>query len=158
MRHPESVIKAAILHPEALVREFAVRYFAEGMSSDETVIESVIEAVERYGREAGDGRFFRNAAGLTLTAESIEWMLKVLNTEGSLPEEHASSLAHVLTTADPTNFALRKDELLSAKHFPEDSKNDFARHLAMVGWDVDMCWKELRRWAGSSPPDANLED
>ena len=51
MRLPESKIKEAILHPDADIRERAVRYFDDSFSRDVSVMPLVIEAVERYGRE-----------------------------------------------------------------------------------------------------------
>ena len=52
MRTPESKIKEAILHPEEEIRLHAVCYFSEARCEDESIMPFVIQAVEKYGREA----------------------------------------------------------------------------------------------------------
>jgi len=50
MRCPEHQLKNAILHPEAEVRETAVRYWNDAPTDDTSIMPKVIEAVEQYGR------------------------------------------------------------------------------------------------------------
>jgi hypothetical protein len=158
MRYPESVIKAAILHPDENVRSFAVRYFVNGFSSDETIFATVIEAIERYGRDEVNAPILSAAAKLPLTSEAVDWISNELHSEHANQEYYLDVLMDVLRAADPVRLVARKEAFLSAQQLPDAFKSRFERRLAMVGWDAGTCWKELRRWAADTPEDAYLED
>ena len=49
MRLPEAKIKEALVHPEKLVRQEALLYFADCHSRDAEVMPLAIQAVETYG-------------------------------------------------------------------------------------------------------------
>jgi hypothetical protein len=50
MRLPEAKIKEAIVHPEKLVRQEALLYFADCYSRDAEVMPLAIKAIETCGR------------------------------------------------------------------------------------------------------------
>ena len=50
MRLPEAKIMEAILHPEKMVRQEALRYFTGCYSRDAEVMPLAIKAIETYGR------------------------------------------------------------------------------------------------------------
>jgi hypothetical protein len=51
MRLPEAKIKEAILHPEKIVRNKALTYFADSYSQDPEIMPLAIKAMEVFGRE-----------------------------------------------------------------------------------------------------------
>jgi hypothetical protein len=50
MRLPEAKIKEALVHPDKLVRQEALLYFADCYSRDAEVMPLAIQAIETYGR------------------------------------------------------------------------------------------------------------
>ena len=68
MRLAEAKIKEAIVHPEKLVRQEALLYFADCYSRDAGVMPLAIRAIETYGRsqELWAGASGRLLAGRTL--------------------------------------------------------------------------------------------
>jgi hypothetical protein len=50
MRLPEAKIKEALAHPDKLVRQEALLYFADCHSRDAEVMPLAIQAIETYGR------------------------------------------------------------------------------------------------------------
>src|SRR4051794_35923027 len=50
MRLPEAKIKEALLHPDKLVRQEALHYFADCCSRDAEVMALAINTIETYGR------------------------------------------------------------------------------------------------------------
>jgi len=89
MRLPESKIKEAILHPDADIREWAVRYFAQSFSRDTSLVPLVIQAVERYGRE-GAYHLVGASTDLAHTDETISWVVEELNREDADRYEYGS--------------------------------------------------------------------
>lgn len=147
MRYPETEIKAAILHPEYAVREYAVRYFADGSSADDSIMPLVIQAVEQFGRNGEGASIIGGAAGLHQTEETISWVLKELNAEGPLHENYQLCLGRVLLEADPILLAPRRSEVLAARHLLSDYQKPLSDRIDMLAWDAETCWAKLDSWA-----------
>ena len=80
MRLPEAKIKEALVHPERLVRQEALRYFAGCHSRDAEVMPLAIQAVETHGRSNA----FLHAhvlASLAQTEATVEWAIRELHRE-----------------------------------------------------------------------------
>jgi hypothetical protein len=129
MRLSEEKIKQAILHPEAGIRERAVRYFARSHSEDQSIMPLVIKAVETYGKQDAYNLIGLSTA-LTQTAGTISWIVDELNGEESgSDEDYAFNLTRVLCDADPRPRAasplyLRNRVSWSRQTGPLQGKND----------------------------------
>ena len=115
MRLPEAKIKQAILHSELPVRTLALDYFSRSISDDSTVMPFVVEAVEKFGREAsihlvGEGE------NLPQTASTIQWCLEELRRDFDEQDEYLDdyrfALSKVLASADPSLTLNKESEIL----------------------------------------------
>ena len=102
MRHPETKIKEAILHPDIEIRDRATMYFAKAFSSDVTIMPLVINAVETYGRQNDAYRLIGLSRDLGQTEDTVAWVIDELNDEScNKHENYAYNLSMVLVKADP---------------------------------------------------------
>src|SRR5689334_15311793 len=117
MRLSTDQIKAGILHPDREVREMALGHFRKSLSSDPTVMPTLIQAVERYGWEEVCFPFY-GAQALAQTAETAQWLLDRLSTpapeEAELPLWNCwmRFLSRQLTAA-PLELLAEKEPLLT---------------------------------------------
>ena len=74
---PAEDLKKAILHQDAEIRKIASDYFKESVSSDESVMLLIIQAVENYGRENSLGLVCHSYT-LAQTPGTLEWILHEL--------------------------------------------------------------------------------
>ena len=145
MRLPEAKIKEAILHPEKLVRQEALRYFSNCYSRDVEVMPMAIKAIEKYGRSNA----FLHVHILTQLAQTgatVEWAVRELQRDEDNADDHDSffpALSRILCNADPQLIAPRADEILQAPGFLKELNRDFRERLRLAAWDADQCWTEL---------------
>jgi hypothetical protein len=78
MRLPEAKIKEALVHPEKLVRQEALLYFADCYSRDAEVMPLAIQAIETYGR-SNAFLHLHVVAQLAQTEATVEWAIKELH-------------------------------------------------------------------------------
>ena len=143
MRLPESKIKEAILHPEANIRERAVRYFNESFSRDASLMPLVIEAVERYGRE-GAYSLIGSSTNLPQTEETLSWIIDELKDERSDSyENYRYNLWRVLHQTDPVLLAPRKTELLEIFPAGQSFHEILEKRIEFLSWDEATCWQKL---------------
>ncbi len=143
MRLPEDKIKEAILHPNADIRERAVRYFADAYSDDTTIAPLVIQAVERYGREVAYP-LVGSSTDLAHTEETISWVVDELNREdANTYENYTYNLMRVLRHADPRLLVHRDSQIIEAQHFDASLRDTFLERLELLSWDEAACWREL---------------
>ena len=147
MRLPEAKIKEAIVHPEKLVRQEALLYFADCYSRDAEVMPQAIQAIETYGRRDAF-LYFHVLAHLAQTEATVEWTIKELHPEEDKAEDQDSyfpTLSRLLCSADPQLLAPRADEILQAPGFFKELLPGFRESLQLASWNADQCWKELER-------------
>ena len=143
MRLSESKIKEAILHPDAEIRERAIRYFDRSFSHDTSVVSLVIQAVERYGRE-GAYNLIGGCTDLAHTDETISWVIEELNRDDADQyENYAFNLTRVLCDADPALLVHRDSQIIEARHFLASYRDTFLERLELLSWDEAACWREL---------------
>jgi len=74
MRLPEAKIREALAHPDKLVRQEALLYFADCHSRDAEVMPLAIKAIETYGR-SGAFLHVHVLAQLAQTEATVEWAI-----------------------------------------------------------------------------------
>jgi hypothetical protein len=147
MRLPEAKIKEALAHPDKLVRQEALLYFADCHSRDAEVMPLAIKAVETYGR----GHAFLHlhmVAQLAQTEATVEWAIKELHREDDKANDLDSyfpALSRLLCSADPQLLLPRADQILQAPGFFKGLAPEFRERLQLATWGADRCWKELER-------------
>jgi hypothetical protein len=147
MRLPEAKIKEAILHPEKLVRQEALLYFADCYSRDAEVMPLAIKAIETYGRSHAF-LHVHLLAHLAQTEATVEWAIRELHREEDKAEDDDSyfpALSRLLCSADPQLVAPRADHILQAPGFFKELAPEFRERLQLASWDADQCWQELER-------------
>ncbi len=147
MRIPEAKIKEAILHPEKLVRQEALLYFADCYSKDAEVMPLAIKAIEEYGR---NNAFLHVhiLAQLAQAEATVEWAVRELHREEDKAHDHDSyfpALSRLLCNADPQLVVSRADEILQVPGFFKGLIRDFQDRLQLASWNGDQCWTELER-------------
>ena len=145
MRLPEAKIREALVHPDKLVRQEALRYFAGCHSRDAEVMPLAIQAVETYGRS---NAFLRVhvLAQLAQTEATVEWAVRELHREEDKANDLDSyfpALSRLLCSADPQLLAPRADQILQAPGFFKELAPEFRERLQMATWGADQCWKVL---------------
>ena len=147
MRLPEAKIKEAIVHTEMLVRQEALRYFADCHSRDAEVMPLAIQAIETYGR-SNAFLHLHVVAQLAQTEATVEWAVRELNREEDKANDLDSyfpALSRLLSNADPQLLAPRAEQILQAPGFFKELAPEFRERLQLATWDADQCWKELER-------------
>lgn len=123
MRLLESKIKASILHPEEEVRLVALRYFADSLTDDESVMPLVIQAVETYGVDSAF-RILRDAEQLPQSDASINWLIAQMHRDLDLAsidnDNYRFAVALTLCDCDPVLIAHRESEIRTAPLFPRE--------------------------------------
>jgi hypothetical protein len=147
MRLPESKIKEAIVHPEKLVRQEALLYFADCYSRDAEVMPLAIQAIETYGR-SNAFLYVHLLAQLTQTEATVEWAIRELHREEDKASDHDSffpNLSRLLCNANPQLVTSRASEILQAPGFFKSLRREFQERLQLASWDADKCWQELEK-------------
>jgi hypothetical protein len=147
MRLPEAKIKEALAHPDKLVRQEALLYFADCHSRDAAVMPLAIQAVETYGRSQAF-LHLHMVAQLAQTEATVEWAIKELHREVDKAHDLDSyfpALSRLLCSADPQLLLPRADEVLQAPGFFKELAPEFRERLQLATWGADQCWNELER-------------
>jgi hypothetical protein len=147
VRIPEVKIKEAILHPERLVRQEALLYFADCFSRDVEVMPLAIKAIEKYGR-SDFFPYVHVLAQLAQTESTVEWAIKELHREEDKADDDDRffpALSRLLCNAAPQLIAPRADEILQSPGFFKQVIRDFRERQRLAAWDADQCWTELER-------------
>ena len=147
MRLPEAKIKEALAHPDKLVRQEALLYFADCYSRDAEVMPLAIQAIQAYGRSQAF-LHVHMVAQLAQTEATVEWAIKELHREVDKANDLDSffpALSRLLCSADPQLIAPRADQILQAPGFIKELAPELREHLQLASWDADQCWKELER-------------
>ncbi|HEY7309932.1 MAG TPA: SEC-C metal-binding domain-containing protein [Gemmataceae bacterium] len=147
MRLPEAKIREAVVHPEKVVRQEALRYFADCYSRDAEVMPLAIKAIEMYGRSQAF-LHVHMIAHLAQTEATVEWVIRELHREEDKAEDHDSyfsSLSRLLCSADPQLLQPRADAILQAPGFFKELVAEFRERLQLANWDSGQCWEELER-------------
>lgn len=147
MRLPETKIKEALLHPDKLVRQEALLYFADCYSRDAEVMPLAIQTSETYGRSHAF-LHVHMLADLEQTEATVEWAIKELHREEDKAEDHDSyfpALSRLLCSVDPQLLVPRADHILQAPGFVKELVPEFRERLQLATWDAEQCWKELER-------------
>src|SRR6266542_2310432 len=116
MRLPEEKIKEAIVHPETLVRQEALLYFADCYSRDAEVMPVAIKAIETYGRSQAF-LHVHVLAHLAQTEATVEWAIRELHREEDKADDLDSffpALSRLLCSSDPQLLASRAEQILQA--------------------------------------------
>jgi hypothetical protein len=147
MRLPEVKIKEALVHPDKLVRQEALLYFADCYSRDAEVMPLAIQAIETVGRS--DAFLHVHVlAQLAQTEATVEWAVRELHRQEDKANDLDSflpALSRLLCGADPQLLLPRADEVLQAPGFFRELAPGFRERLQLATWDADQCWKELER-------------
>ena len=145
MRLPETKIKEAILHPEKMVRQEALLYFAGCYSRDAEVMPLVIKAIQTYGRQEAFLQVYV-LDHLVQTQATVEWAITELHRHEDKVDDHDSyfpTLCRLLLSAEPQLVAPRADEILQAPGFLKNLAPEFRKRLQLASWDANQCWTEL---------------
>jgi hypothetical protein len=147
MRLPEAKIKEAILHPEILIRQEALLYFADCYSRDVEIMPLAIKAIEVYG-PSNAFLHVHMLSHLAQTEATVEWAIRELHRQEDQAKDDDSylpALSRLLCHADPKLIASRAEEILQATGFFKELAPEFRERLHLGTWDADECWKELER-------------
>jgi hypothetical protein len=147
MRLPEAKVREALVHPDKLVRQEALLYFAGCHSRDAGVMPLAIHAIETYGRSQAF-LHLHMIAHLAQTEATVEWAVKELHREEDKANDLDSyfpALSRLLCSADPQLLAPRADQVLRAPGFLKELAPEFRERLRLASWDADQCWEELER-------------
>jgi hypothetical protein len=125
MRLTTDQVKEGIVHPERLVRDAAVRYFAQAFSDDPTVMPLAIKAVETHGW-ADAFEFSWEIGHLAQTEETLVWLMDQLGRQG-VPRTGKDNalclrLSDMIARADPSLLAGHQQRIRTLKRLdPEQA-------------------------------------
>src|SRR5262249_41980849 len=136
MRLPEAKIKQALVHPDKMVRQEALLYFADCHSRDAEVMPLASQAAETYGRRQAF-LHVHVVAQLAQTEATVEWAIKELHREVDKAHDLDSyfpALSRLLCSADPHLLAPRADQILQAPGFFTALAQEFRDRLQLATW------------------------
>ncbi len=143
MRWTEDRVKQLILHPDLDVRESALDYFTNAYSTDPTIMPLVIESIDTHGWRFAF-RVLGNCPLLTQTSETVDWLIRTLNSSADELEFHdLDDLAYVLREAPCALLEPRESEILGLSSFEEEHREIVRQRLEIYRWDDATCWRTL---------------
>jgi hypothetical protein len=140
MRLPETKIKEAIVHPEKLVRQEALLYFAGCYSRDAEVMPLAIKTIETYGRSSAflDVHLL---AQLAQTKATVQWAIRELHKEEDEADDHDiyfPALSQLLCNAALQLVTPDANDVLQASGF--SLVPEFQERLQLATYDAEQCW------------------
>ena len=145
MRLPTDQIKAAILHPDRIVRDVALYYFTDSFSQDHTIMPLVIQAVEAHDWN-GAFEFYLAIKNLAQTEDSLLWLLRQLEQVADPKDEDEDDrrmdLSDIVADASLSVLQLDPDIAASTGLFDEDRQAIIER-LELATADPVDCWRKL---------------
>lgn len=161
MRLPDDRIKDALLQPDRMIRDCAIRFFYSARNPDQSLMPLAIEALERYGRTtAFSFTHFLNL--LPQTEETIEWVIaelhRDLDGEPAETRSYFMNLGRLLGHADIRLVAPRSSRIEHAPHMGATERLAFLDRLGMAEWSAEACWQALTRHCEINQHIAHVED
>jgi hypothetical protein len=150
MRLPEAKIKEALVHPERLVRQEALLYFAGCHSRDAEVMPLAIQAIETYGRSQAF-LHVHMVAQVAQTEATVEWAIRELHRDEDRANDLDSyfpALSRLLCSAEPQLLAPRADQILQAPGFFKELAPEFRERLQLAPGTPTSAG---RNWSASAP-------
>ncbi len=150
MRLSSEQVKQGIRHPDAAVRDAAVRYFSQAFSQDPTIMPVVIQAIEQYGwQHAVSPLAF--GEGLVQTEETVVWLITESRRVGR-PEDqdwchYQAGLRHLLAAADAQLLRKYEAELSHVGLTDTDFRAAIHDRIRLLTVNADTCWRELESFA-----------
>ena len=149
MRLPEASIKQGVLHPEQLVRDMAVRYFAVSFIDDPYVMPLAIQAVETYGWDDAF-RACSSMGELAQTEDTLLWFMDQLNRMGhpTNPKEaeHCEQLSSIIARSDISLLMKHEQDILGLEGFSSGCREAMSERLGLMTVDTESCWRELEHF------------
>ncbi len=150
VRLPESLIQAAILHPEEEVRVAAVSYFSESYSQDAAIMPLIIRAAQEYPRDKAF-RVLRRAERLPQSPATVDWLVEELRRSEAVDEwgddNYRFAVALILYYAPAEILRERWDAIVALPLFPDPLRGPLAERLDVLGWDWHCAWAALETLA-----------
>jgi hypothetical protein len=146
MRATEEQIRQGILHPERIVRDAALRYFAESFSQDTAVMPLAVRAIETYGWDDA----FRQSyllADLAQTDETLLWAIDQVNRVGHAKayedQQRCERLSPLIAQADVALVMTHEQQVLGLEGLGNRDRDTIAQRLRLTTLDTETCWQEL---------------
>jgi hypothetical protein len=134
-------IKPFILHEEGIIREFAVRYFAEGNMDDVykvTIMPLVLQSCERYAEQERHNRLILSyAKQLPQTPETIAEIIERLKTKKEINFWYESIIRRVAIEV----IAPFQEAIFSV--VSSQTREVIKQRLQMASRDTQSLWEEL---------------
>ncbi|MEI7837812.1 MAG: SEC-C metal-binding domain-containing protein [Planctomycetota bacterium] len=146
MRLTDSQIKQGIVHPEVVVRNVALPYFADSLRDDPSVMPLVIQAIETHGWDDAF-TFMHHVPELTQTEDSVLWLIDQLNRMGRPDTEEAVNLcwriSKILAMANVSLLMKHEQAILGLEGLSPERQEIIADRLQLMTIDSDTLWREL---------------
>jgi hypothetical protein len=142
---PVEEIKNAILHPEPLVREQALRYFTQSWSADPAVMPLAVEAMRKYEWRLPLQPHL-DLARLRQTPETLSWFIDELEQTKPSPQDldYHDYLWTIVGAADVDLLRPHEDRLL---RFPDVGHHKkVASRIRLANLLPADCWREIEEF------------
>ena len=154
-------VKQGILHPDQLVRDAAVYYFADSFSLDPTIMPLVIQTIEQHGWNDAFGMysFLQN---LMQTEETLAWAIEQLRRRGQPGDEDEAQLTlwllDALTSADPELLHTHEAKIQELDAVNEGVREAVDEKTLLAGFTADKLWAELEEFCETNKSEDYLTD
>ena len=149
MRLSEEQVRQGIVHPDAIVRDAAVRYFSEAFSADPTVAPLAIRAIETYGWEDAF-EVLLALDDLVHTEQTLLWSMEqaenVVSPSGYEQTTRRDRLSGIIARALAELLARHKDTVFSLGGLAPDDEEAIADRIRLLSTDTGTCWRELEEF------------
>ena len=149
MRLTAHEVAQGLLHPEEVVRNAALRYFAKAFSRSPAAMPVAIQAVETYGWEAAF-EYASYLSSLVQTEETFRWLINRMECIGypATPQARAEclGLAAVIVNSDASLLAGNRQRVKALKGLHPQHRHVIADRLRLLARDAETCWNDLEAW------------
>jgi hypothetical protein len=143
MKLTEQEIRQAFVHPDHIVRDVALRYFALSFSRDHSIMPVAIQAIEEYGWEEAFFHSVWMVQNLPQTDATLLWLVGQLDGPSRLPESTTGRICSAISHTDAELLGRHESRLTDCKSLDGPSRKIVHEKIRLLSVPSDACWKEL---------------
>jgi len=142
MKPTEQDIKQALLHPDPIVRDAALQYFALSFSRDPGIWPVAVQAIEQYGWDEAFSAVWL-LQNLPQTDETLLWLAELLDEPNRQSTTSLIRICAMISHANAELLGRHEPKLVDCKRLRGDTRQVILEKIRLHSVPADVCWKEL---------------
>ena len=137
-------VKQALLHPNPIVRDAALKYFGLAYSLDPDIWPLAVQAIEKYGWEEAFASY-ELLHNLRQSDQTLQWLIDTLNNSIEISLSFVDTINSIIESADAELLGRHKAQLMECEELYAEESEAITDKLELLSTSSDDCWKELER-------------